>query len=350
MDWRWQRPSQRSGELPPLHETLTHSTLPRVELHWRAHWYEDRFAADALQRAERPDAGAPLRMLPGGRARDAHAHLRPRRAVGPEDSCGHRGLVGYEMRRRGSRCPDRLDRPRLPGARSTGARGHSRARPPWGASNPLAVSAAVSLDGSRRARDPVLRGRGCPGPSQCQPRRSAARARPRQQSFAAPRAAKVHKDLQRPLTRDDEFAVHRARWEHGLRLLRRWGLAVAPAAVRACRPRPNRTPGSAAKDHDAIPTPDDKSREDIGRAAEDVTADALISFDGVWQLGRHRGPQRAGKTTLLRIATGILAPDADTVTIDGLHSHRNWREYHRRLGFCRPGIGVCMHGSACEAT
>ena len=64
MDWRWQRPSQRSGELPPLHETLTHSTLPRVELHWRAHWYEDRFAADALQRAERPDAGAPLRMLP----------------------------------------------------------------------------------------------------------------------------------------------------------------------------------------------------------------------------------------------------------------------------------------------
>jgi hypothetical protein len=41
-------------------------------------------------------------------------------------------------------------------------------------------------------------------------------------------------------------------------------------------------PGSAAKDHDAIPTPDDKSREDIGRAAEDVSADALISFDGVW--------------------------------------------------------------------
>jgi ABC-type Na+ transport system ATPase subunit NatA len=111
-------------------------------------------------------------------------------------------------------------------------------------------------------------------------------------------------------------------------------------------------PGSAAKDHDAIPTPDDKSREDIGRAAEDVSADALISFDGVWQLGRHRGPQRAGETTLLRIAIGILAPDTDTdtVTIDGLHSHRNWREYHRRLGFYRPGIGVCMHGSACEAT
>ena len=53
---------------------------------------------------------------------------------------------------------------------------------------------------------------------------------------------KVPKDLQRPLSRDDEFAVHRARWEHGLRLLRRWGLAVTPAAVRACRQGPSRAP------------------------------------------------------------------------------------------------------------
>ncbi|MGZ4330333.1 MAG: hypothetical protein ACXVXL_20250 [Solirubrobacteraceae bacterium] len=38
--------------------------MPRVELHWRVHWYEDRFAADALEPAERPVARAPLRMLP----------------------------------------------------------------------------------------------------------------------------------------------------------------------------------------------------------------------------------------------------------------------------------------------
>ena len=64
MGWRWQRSPHRPGRLPVLHETLTHSTMPRVELHWRVHWYEDRFAADALERAERPDVRAPLRMLP----------------------------------------------------------------------------------------------------------------------------------------------------------------------------------------------------------------------------------------------------------------------------------------------
>jgi ABC-type multidrug transport system ATPase subunit len=86
-----------------------------------------------------------------------------------------------------------------------------------------------------------------------------------------------------------------------------------------------------------------------GHAPQEVSADALISFDGVW---RHwgRGKNRwavlrgidlhrngAGKTTLLRIATAILAPDEGTVTIDGLRSDRNWREYHRRLGFLSAG-------------
>ena len=93
---------------------------------------------------------------------------------------------------------------------------------------------------------------------------------------------------------------------------------------------------------------------------EEVSTDALVSFDGVW---RHwgRGTKRwavlrsidlhvapgssvgitgrngAGKTTLLRIGTGILTPDQGTVTIDGLRSDRNWREYHRRLGFLSAG-------------
>ena len=49
------------------------------------------------------------------------------------------------------------------------------------------------------------------------------------------------------------------------------------------------------------------------------------------------GRNVAGKTTLLRIATGILTPDQGTVTIDGLRSDRNWREYHRRLGFLSAG-------------
>jgi ABC-type multidrug transport system ATPase subunit len=98
----------------------------------------------------------------------------------------------------------------------------------------------------------------------------------------------------------------------------------------------------------------------IARASEDVSSHALLSFDGVWRhwgRGKNRwavlrgidlhvaagssvgiaGRNGAGKTTLLRIATGILAPDAGTVTIDGLRSNRNWREYHRRLGFLSAG-------------
>jgi len=241
----------------------------------------------SLRRRRAPACGATRRRrTPAnaacGRARDAHAHLRPRRAVGPEDSCGHRGLVGYEMPRRGSRCPDRLDRPRLPGARSTGARGHSRTRAPWRAYNPLAVSAAISLDGSRRARDPVLRG----GDAQVRANASLvdlllapaqggrASLRPELQ-----RSLKICSDRS-PATMSSPFIVlvgstdcdccGGGGW--------RW---PRPRSVRVGHGR-TAPPGSAAKDHDAIPTPDDKSREDIGRAAEDVSADALISFDGVW--------------------------------------------------------------------
>jgi Uncharacterised nucleotidyltransferase len=37
--------------LPLLHRALAHAArLPTVELHWRVHWYEDRFAQDALRR------------------------------------------------------------------------------------------------------------------------------------------------------------------------------------------------------------------------------------------------------------------------------------------------------------
>jgi ABC-2 type transport system ATP-binding protein len=86
----------------------------------------------------------------------------------------------------------------------------------------------------------------------------------------------------------------------------------------------------------------------------------LVAFRGVW---RHwgRGGKRwavlrdvsldlrpgeavcvggangAGKTTMLRIAAGILAPDAGTVTVDGLLADKAWREYHRRIGFLSAG-------------
>lgn len=49
------------------------------------------------------------------------------------------------------------------------------------------------------------------------------------------------------------------------------------------------------------------------------------------------GANGVGKTTLLRIASGLLAPDNGGVSLCGLHPVRNRREYHRRLGFLSAG-------------
>jgi ABC-2 type transport system ATP-binding protein len=45
------------------------------------------------------------------------------------------------------------------------------------------------------------------------------------------------------------------------------------------------------------------------------------------------GPNGAGKTTLLRIMSGLIDPDGGTVTLEGLHPHKERREYQRRLGY-----------------
>jgi hypothetical protein len=84
MGWRWKPQTARAAKLPLLHETLTHPTLPRVELHWRVHWYETRFAANALADAERRGPHQPLIMQPADGlaaltlfyARDGFAGLR----------------------------------------------------------------------------------------------------------------------------------------------------------------------------------------------------------------------------------------------------------------------------------
>ena len=64
LGWRWDPGVRRVRGLPALHETLAHPTRPRVELHWRVHWYERRFAAEALERAEQMGSREPLRMQP----------------------------------------------------------------------------------------------------------------------------------------------------------------------------------------------------------------------------------------------------------------------------------------------
>ena len=96
------------------------------------------------------------------------------------------------------------------------------------------------------------------------------------------------------------------------------------------------------------------------RLLEPTPAEAAVAFQGV---SRHfgRGNSRrvvlrdldlgiapgtavcvtggngAGKTTMLRLATGILAPNAGEVTIEGISTDERWREVHRRIGFLSAG-------------
>ncbi|HOD07404.1 MAG TPA: ABC transporter ATP-binding protein [Myxococcota bacterium] len=45
------------------------------------------------------------------------------------------------------------------------------------------------------------------------------------------------------------------------------------------------------------------------------------------------GPDGAGKTTLFRILTTLLLPDAGTATVDGLDIRKNYREIRGRVGY-----------------
>ncbi len=49
------------------------------------------------------------------------------------------------------------------------------------------------------------------------------------------------------------------------------------------------------------------------------------------------GANGIGKTTLLRICTGMIAPDAGVVSLDGLHPRRDRAAYQRRVGFLSAG-------------
>jgi hypothetical protein len=49
--WRRQLPHYHYGLIPP------DPTMPKVELHWRIHWYEERFGPDLIERGIRVDDG-----------------------------------------------------------------------------------------------------------------------------------------------------------------------------------------------------------------------------------------------------------------------------------------------------
>lgn len=109
--------------LTELHQRLIHpaSTMPIVELHWRAEWYSRTAATGGLARAalerSRPD--------PEGRGRELRRAdelallllIHARRPRGPETSGRHRGLVGpLWIRGRPGRSP--RARRRRPAARA----------------------------------------------------------------------------------------------------------------------------------------------------------------------------------------------------------------------------------------
>jgi len=81
----YHEPVSPQGRLPALHRLLSHDDpwMPRLELHWRVHWYEDRFAADLLAGANaddqdllRPSPAEELAMLLLFFARDGFYGLR----------------------------------------------------------------------------------------------------------------------------------------------------------------------------------------------------------------------------------------------------------------------------------
>lgn len=84
MGWHRDLHPLQGDALPLLHERLLHPRLPTVEIHWRVHWLERRFAHEALARATRRAPSEPLRMQTGDElaslmlfyARDGFAGLR----------------------------------------------------------------------------------------------------------------------------------------------------------------------------------------------------------------------------------------------------------------------------------
>ena len=99
----------------------------------------------------------------------------------------------------------------------------------------------------------------------------------------------------------------------------------------------------------------------LGSRPEASSSDAsLVELTGVWRsLGRGKarrdvlrgvdlgiapgtvtaitGRNGVGKTTLLRIITGILAPDRGAVRVGGISLTDSWRDYHRQIGFLSAG-------------
>jgi Uncharacterised nucleotidyltransferase len=236
MGWTRQTVASRTAPLPVLHETLLHPTLPRVELHWRVHWYETLFATDALARAHQPGPHEPLVMAPADGlaaltlfyARDGFAGLRM-----PADTAAwwDARCDGVEIDRVVEETALRYPQLAAPLRLGTELLGAMVGLPTHlqAASFRLRVAAELATPfeevtaAEARAKvglvDLLLA-----------PRRGTRASLRRERQ-------KIPAGVERRLTRHDDLSAHRARWEHQLRMTRRWAMAIVPAATQASRAR-----------------------------------------------------------------------------------------------------------------
>lgn len=241
MGWTWNHPISRADRLPILHETLAQPPLPAVELHWRIHWYETRFSADVLNRAERPEPRRPLRMQPGDGlaaltlfyARDGFAGLRLAADVAAwwDVMCSGANADLLISSVAGSY-------PELAASLwvGTGLLGPTVNLPTEARCSNLRWRAAAEL------ATPFYDG----GRAQVNANTSLVDlllAPPRSGGDSLRREArKIPDGIERSLTKEDELAHHLARWGHVLRVACRWAVALCPALARACRTRRRRLP------------------------------------------------------------------------------------------------------------
>jgi hypothetical protein len=246
MGWRRKQPTSAGSRLPILHEELVHPTLPMVELHWRVHWYETRFAADLLARAQAPAPHQPLIM----ESADGLAALMLFYA--------RDGFCGLKMAADvatwwDSRC-DAADAdavietiatsyPELAGALwvATGVLGSLVGLPTRFAGGPLRWQIAAEL--ASPFTEPTAGYLGAMASLVdllLTPRGGRADSLRRE-------VQKVPKGLERPLTRDDGLLAYLARSEHVLRVTRRWAMALARATGRAYRRAADPRPPSSAR-------------------------------------------------------------------------------------------------------
>ena len=228
MGWRHERRPDRASRLPVLHETLWRDEMPRVELHWRVHWYETQFAADALARARPPATHQPLALAPADGlaalllfyARDGFYGLR---LAADAAAWWDRRCAEADLRRQVGAIAARYPALAAPlqvagillhrqvGLPVGGAPGSPRRRLVAELATPFPDLEPAQILANASLVDLLLAPSG---------QRWVAVARELQ---------KIPDHMERPLRPRDGLAAYLQRSEHGLRVLRRWGIALFDA-------------------------------------------------------------------------------------------------------------------------